>query len=90
MRDVQPGDILQFENTVFVSSQFLENGALYTETHEYPHHTAVVLRVRKRGKKPILVVLHQNVGGTKIVQEGAIDMAQMRRGSLKAYRPAPE
>ena len=86
-RDVQPGDILQFENVVFVSTQFREDGAFVTQQREFPHHTAVVSRVKKRGKKPVLAILHQNVNGTQIVQEWTINMAELRRGSIKIYRP---
>ena len=89
-RDAHAGDILQFENVLFVSSQFLDDGSLFTQTHEFPHHTAVIAQVRKRGKKPIFVVLHQNVNGTKFVQEMTIDLAQMRRGTMKIYRPVAE
>jgi hypothetical protein len=89
-REARAGDILQFENAVFVNSQFLDDGSLATETREFPHHTAVISQVRKRGKKPVLLILHQNVGGTKIVQEWSIDLAHMKRGSLKVYRPVAE
>src|SRR5271166_5673577 len=61
-RDLQPGDILQFENAVFVKQQVRGDGALLTVTASYPHHTAIVARVRKRGPRPVLVILHQNAG----------------------------
>jgi hypothetical protein len=89
-RDAVAGDIVQFENALFTSTQFREDGGMITETREFPHHTAVIEHVRKRGKKPILVILHQNVNGSKIVQEWTIDLAQMRRGSMKVYRPVAE
>ena len=90
LRDAQPGDILQFENAVFVSTQFRDDGALVTQTHTFPHHTAIIARLLKPGKKPVLVILHQNVDGSRIVQEWTIDMAQMRRGSVRAYRPVAD
>jgi hypothetical protein len=90
LRDAQSGDIVQFENAVFISTQFLDDGGVITQTLEFPHHTAVIAQVRKRRKKPVLVILHQNVGGSKIVQEWTIDLAQMRRGSMKIYRPASD
>jgi hypothetical protein len=90
LRDSRAGDIVQFENAVFINTQFREDGAIITDTREFPHHTAVIAQVRKRGKKPILVILHQNVGGSKIVQQWTIDVAHMRRGSIKVYRPEAE
>jgi hypothetical protein len=90
LREAQAGDILQFENAVFISTQIRDDGGGVTQTREFPHHTAVVAQVRKRGKKPILVILHQNVDGSRIVQEWTIDLAQMRRGGIKVYRPVAE
>ena len=90
MLDAKPGDILQFDGTLFVHTRFLDDGAIRTETISFPHHTAIVARVRKRGAKPILVILHQNVGDTQIVQEWTINMADKRRGTVKLYRPAAE
>jgi hypothetical protein len=96
LRDVQPGDILQFENAVFKNQRVLEDGAILTLTYNYPHHTAIVERVRKRGTKPVLVILHQNAGAQgddddefKVVQEWTLDMAKKRSGTVKAYRPVP-
>ena len=88
--DAKPGDILQFDDALFVHTRFLEDGAKRTEMISFPHHTAIVARVRKRGTKPILVVLHQNVGNTQIVQEWTINMADKKRGTVKLYRPAAE
>ena len=90
LRNAQAGDIVQFENAVFISTEIRDDGGVITDTREFPHHTAVVARVRKRGTKPILVILHQNVGGSKIVQEWTISVSQMRRGSMKVYRPVAE
>jgi hypothetical protein len=90
LRDAQPGDILQFENAVFTSSQFRDDGALVTQQYSFPHHTAIIARVQKRGKKPVLVILHQNIGGGQVVQEWTIDMAHMRRGTVKLFRPVAE
>jgi hypothetical protein len=90
-REIRAGDIVQFEKASFVTSHFRDDGAFITETLDFPHHTAVIVRVRKRGRKPTFVILHQNVGGSRIVQEGTIDLGSLRRGSVKYYRPtAPE
>ena len=40
--------------------------------------------------KPILVILHQNVDGSPLVQEWTIDLADKKRGSVKAFRPVAE
>jgi len=94
LREVRPGDILQFEGAVFVRDRVRADGGLETLTFTFPHHTAIVARVRKPGPRPILIILHQNVGhdGTeeadrKVVQEWTIVMAEKRRGTVKAYRP---
>jgi hypothetical protein len=91
LRDAQPGDILQFEDAVFVRRRLRKDGALLKETLSFPHHTAIVARVRKRGPQPILVILHQNAGGEgddrKVVQEWTIDLAEKRDGTVKAFRP---
>ena len=97
-RDVQPGDILQFENAVFVKQQVRGDGAIYTFTSSYPHHTAIVAKVGKRRQKPILVILHQNASvgegdkdenDKKLVKEWTLDMGTMRRGTVRVYRPVP-
>ncbi len=95
-RDLQPGDILQFENAIFVKQHVRGDGGLLTYTSKYPHHTAIVARVRKRGPKPVLVILHQNAGAEgsdedelKIVREWTLEMATQRGGIVKAYRPIP-
>ena len=94
-RDLQAGDILQFENATFVKQHVRGDGALLTLTASYPHHTAIVARVRKRGPRPVLVILHQNAGAAgaddaefKVVHEWTLEMATQRGGTVKAYRPA--
>ena len=66
-------------------------------TTSYPHHTAIVARVRKRGPKPILVILHQNAGvaggdpeAQKVVTEWTLEMATKRGGTVTAFRPVPD
>jgi hypothetical protein len=87
----RPGDILQFEDAVFVRTRSREDGAVVTQTFSFPHHTAIVARVRKRGSRPVFVILHQNAGvegdDARVVTEWTIDLAEKRRGSVKAYRP---
>jgi hypothetical protein len=94
LADARAGDVLQFEGVVFVHQRIREDGAIITLNASYPHHTAIVSGVRKRGKNPVLVILHQNAGveggdeaGRKVVQEWTIDLAEKKKGSIKAYRP---
>ena len=97
LRDIQPGDILQFENAVFVKQHVREDGAILTQTTSYPHHTAIVARVRKRGPRPVLVIIHQNAGvaggdaeAQKVVTEWTLEMATKRGGTVIAYRPVAD
>jgi hypothetical protein len=91
VRDARPGDILQFEGAVFVRQRLEDDGTRDIQMFSYPHHTAIVARVRKRGSKPVLVILHQNTGpegsDKRVVQEWTLDMAEKTRGTVKAYRP---
>jgi hypothetical protein len=93
-RDSRPGDILEFENAVFVRRRLLPSGALATLSFTLPHHVAIVSGVKKRGKNVVLSILHQNVGWAgageeelKVVQQWTLDSTEMRGGTVKAYRP---
>jgi hypothetical protein len=94
LKGIQPGDILQFDDAVFVRRRTRKDGAIIKETLSFPHHTAVVARVRKRAEKPVLVILHQNAGvpggDNKVVSEWTIDLAEKRGGTVKAYRPVAD
>ena len=94
LQDARPGDILQFEKAAFSRRRLRDDGALVTERLAFPHHTAIVARVRKRGPKPVLVILHQNAGveggNNKVVQEWTIDLAEKREGTVTAYRPVAD
>ena len=90
----RPGDILVFEDAVLVRRRVRPDGAVETLTYNSPHHVAVVSGVRKRGRRVVLSVLQQNVGfvgkedpGQRVVREDIIDPAELKRGTLKAYRP---
>jgi hypothetical protein len=93
--EARPGDVLQFEDAVFVRKRLRDDGALITLTFTLAHHTAVVSAVRKRGPKPVLAILHQNAGvaggdeaDRKVVQEWTLNFAELKGGTVKAYRPA--
>jgi hypothetical protein len=79
-----------------VHTRVQEDGAILAQTFSFPHHTAIVARVRKRGPRPVLVILHQNAraeggdGEARMVQEWTIDLAEKRRGTVRRYRPVAE
>ena len=81
---VLPGDIMQF------TSVRLENRKGWVQLGS-PHHTAVVQEVA--GPKTYKI-LHQNVGGgggdPKIVKSQTINLAELKSGSIKIYRPQPK
>jgi hypothetical protein len=95
LKDVLPGDILQFRDAVFHGSRSLGGGRRTTWHQEYPHHTAIVARVEKGGK--LITIYHQNVvtkGKAESekgnVQEGELRMDSLQKGGwIRAYRPAP-
>jgi hypothetical protein len=92
--EARPGDVLVFEDTVFVRTRVRRDGAVETLTARSAHHVAIVASVRGRGRRAVLTVLQQNVGfeGTpeaeaKVVRAGTINLAEMKRGTLRVYRP---
>ena len=97
IRDARPGDVLQFEDAVFVHRGRLPGGGTRTRTYRYPHHTAIVATVRRRGQSLRMTVLHQNAhfegedeADHQIVKEWDLNPAEMRRGTVKAYRPVAD
>ncbi|KAG5357676.1 Altered inheritance of mitochondria protein 3 [Yarrowia sp. C11] len=78
---IRRGDILQFYEAKFESRSA---GGFCSSSYGVPNHTAVVVGVSE-GQKTIYI-LHQNTGGSKIVQQGQIELADMTSGELKAYR----
>jgi hypothetical protein len=95
LKDALPGDILQFRDAVFHGQRAVSRTRTVSWHHEYPHHTAIVARVEKRGK--LITVYHQNVAlkgqdesEKGNVQEGELRMESLRKGGwVKAYRPVP-
>ncbi len=94
-KDVLPGDILQFRDAVFDGKRYVTRRRYVTWHQEYPHHTAVVVKVEDGGKT--LTVLHQNVAleGRPESEKGNVKENELRMDSLqkggwvKAYRPEP-
>jgi hypothetical protein len=87
--DVLPGDILQFRDAVLVHKV----GRMTSEAN-YPHHTSLVEAVKDDGKT--LELLHQNAGAfdaspevRRKVQRGTLHLTDLKKGSIKIYRPQP-
>jgi hypothetical protein len=87
--DVLPGDILQFRGVVFAGRA---GGRTFEST--YPLHTAIVAAVKNDGK--VVEVLHQNAGNfaapaaeRRKVQRTTLRFAELKKGSVKIYRPLP-
>ena len=76
------GDIIQF-----LTAHFRSRDGLSWSSRGAPDHTAVITAVERGG---ILKVLEQNVGGTKIVMEGKVDMSEMTSGEVRIFRPVGE
>ena len=85
IKDVQPGDVIQFRDTKFAGKNSSGGG---TYTLKYSHHTAIVAAVDKDGKT--IRILHQNFGGKKFVLGGSIIPEHLQSGWIRIYRPIPE
>jgi len=105
---IQPGDILQFnKHVVDVANMKYANGKWYEAsgyTLTRPHHTAIVMEVRKDGS--VLVVeqnVHPNPGKVTRNVIPRLDTGEETRkvsseervklkvtGAVRAYRPAPK
>ena len=75
---VKPGDIAQFRDTQFSGVNAI--GPYATST---PHHTAVVLSAQGR----TLTVLHQNHNGKRVVGQHRYNLADVKGGWVRIYRP---
>lgn len=78
---IRRGDILQFYEAKFESRTA---GGTSSSSYGVPNHTAVVVGVSE-GQRTVYI-LHQNTGGSKIVQQGQLELADMTGGELKAFR----
>ncbi len=94
-KDALPGDILQFRDAVFKGKRSLSKDRILTWREDYPHHTAIVVDVKERGK--VVKILHQNTGLNEksdaekmIVQEGTLRLDALQPGGkIWIYRPVP-
>ena len=95
VRDVLPGDILQFRDAEFRGSRYIGNNRRETWRETYPHHTAIVVRTEDKGR--IITICHQNVtlqgeDPAKVgqVREAILRMNTLQKGGqIRAYRPIP-
>ena len=92
LKDVLPGDILQFRDAIFRGTRTVGNTRMnYRDA--YPHHTAIVLESAEKGRT--ITICHQNViaAGEDPDQRGAVRTAVLRMkslqkgGAIRAYRP---
>lgn len=92
LRDVLPGDILQFRDAVFAGVRHVRNRR-ESWNDSYPHHTAVVISTAEQGR--LITICHQNVvqrgedpARVGRAREGTLRMNSMQKGGyLRAYRP---
>jgi hypothetical protein len=82
LKKVLPGDILQFEGVRF--ERHKSDGSWYW--FEFPHHTAVVAAAKGR----TITLWNQHVNGDKKVRKTVIDLDDLQKGTITAYRPVPQ
>jgi hypothetical protein len=75
---VKPGDIAQFRDC-----QFVGRNAIGPYATSAPHHTAVVLSTQGR----TLTILHQNHNGRRVVGQSRYNLADLKAGWVRIYRP---
>ena len=91
LKEVLPGDILQFRDAQFAGSRSL-HGRRETWSETYPHHTAVVVGTAEKGR--LISICHQNIAlqgddPSKIgnVRESVLRMNSLQKGQIRAFRP---
>lgn len=75
---VLPGDILQYRGVVFE-----QRTSTYWSRSSADHHTSVVASV----KPGAITVYEQNVNGRLTIATSELKMAELKQGTLWAYRP---
>ncbi len=104
LRDIKPGDIIQYKNFVVDTDVTAADGSGYDQQTSLPHHTAIVAEVYPRGKvkvweqnnlrnnrPPLLRIVIQNTIHLKSVNytDPAGNRIQVqKRGRIKIYRPS--
>ena len=95
LTDIRPGDILIFEDVVFLQRVPRDDGAIVRQTLKAPRHAAIVAEVEPLPKDLRLTVFHQNSGfkrtdeeAKKLVQQWSFRLGEKKSGAIRAYRPA--
>lgn len=79
---VRAGDIIQF--TRVKTEKKLENGGIEFHTLGLPDHTAIIYEVTGPGR---FRLAHQNVEGVRTVMISGFDLADVRSGKIRIFRP---
>jgi hypothetical protein len=77
---IQPGDVIQLRDAQFKGRNL--RGQRYEMT--YPHHTAIVLALKENN---VITVLEQNVNGMRKVMKSTYQLADLKTGWIRVYRP---
>jgi hypothetical protein len=81
VKDVRPGDIIQFTNTTL--SGPVDDYTSYTMSAR--HHTAIVSGVQENGT--VLKIYHQGANGRKVVSSASLRLVDLQRGRFTIYHP---
>jgi hypothetical protein len=81
IRNVRPGDIIQFTRTTL--SGPLDDSSTYTMTAR--HHTAIVAGVLEHGT--VLNIYHQGANGRKVVSTDQLRLLDHQRGRFTIFHP---
>jgi len=83
IKDVRPGDIIQFSNVELAGA--IDDYSGYTLTAK--HHTAIVSGVRDDGM--VVNIYHQNSNGRKLVTATSLRLDDLQHGQFRIYHPIP-
>jgi hypothetical protein len=81
VKDVRPGDIIQFTRTTLTGP--LDDSSTYTMTAR--HHTAIVAGVLEHGT--VLNIYHQGANGRKVVSSDQLRLLDLQRGRFTIFHP---
>jgi hypothetical protein len=81
IKDVRPGDIIQFTNTTLTGS--LDDYSTYTMSAR--HHTAIVADVQENGT--VLKIYHQGANGRKKVSATNLRLVDLQKGAVHNFPP---
>jgi hypothetical protein len=84
IKDLRPGDIIQFTNTTLTGS--LDDYSTYTMTAR--HHTAIVADVQENGT--VLKIYHQGANGRKKVSATNLRLVDLQKGRFTIFHPVPK